>query len=184
MTAEAIDFPFDRSSVVEGAESTNFSFELQGELKVTQAGVATLHVRSDDSAELFVDGRRIVDNRGSHEPRWAEGDVALTEGSHRIEVRYQQYGGGAYLRAELELPGQPRRVIGKADVPDGFRGHASYHRREIGVSKEAALAHLRGLRVRYIVQTAGDSRFPMETQLGLRPLYEGSDVRLYEVPQP
>ena len=181
LTATALDFPFD-SPIVEGAEPTQFSFDLSGELLVDTPVEATFTVESDDGAELLVDGVRIVDDRGSHPARQATGTMTLSAGAHLVTVRYQQFGGAALLRVWWSPNGEPRRILGAGDVPAGFMGEARYRRRELKLPRDDALAHLHHLKVRYVVQTSEDSRYPMESQLGLRPLYEGLGVRIYAVP--
>jgi hypothetical protein len=181
ISAAAIDFPPDRP-VVAGAGSTKFTVDLQGELNVTQPGPADFFLECNDSGQLYVDDHLVVDNRGRHPTREMRGVTTLTAGHHRILVRYQSLGGESSLRASWTPEGGERRLLGGSDVPAGFRGTANYHRREMLITREQGLSHLHALNVRYIVQAVGDSTYLIEGQLGLRPMYTGEGVRIYEVP--
>jgi hypothetical protein len=178
---DTLDLSFDQP-VVEGAENDKFSLDLTGELRVGKATRATFTVESDDGSELFVDGRRVVDNRGAHAARTVSGIIDLAEGTHKLTIRYQQLDGDAVLRAWWEPAGESLRFLGASEVEGGFRGTVRFRRRELSVSREEGLNHLRDLRIRYVIQMRGDSRYPMETQLGLAPFYEGAGLRIYEVP--
>ncbi len=177
-----LDLDFSRP-IVPGAEPTDFSFDVTGELAVARAGRTTFTVDSDDGAVLLVDGRLVVDDGGIHPPRRREGTVALSPGSHRVEVRYEQDGGGALLRVTWQGPGEPASVLGPPAVPLGFSGSARFHRRSCRLPRAAALAHLRKLGVRYVVVDRAESRYLLETQLGLRSIFEGAGVRIYDVPR-
>ena len=178
----SLDLPFTKP-IVPGAEPTHFSFDVEGALPIARAGRYNFDVDSDDGGQLFVDGREVVDDGGTHPPTRRSGSVELAPGSHRVEVRYAQEGGGALLRVTWKGPGVASKVLGPDAVPQGFSGTARFRRRSCALARDAALAHLRALDVRYVVVDRSESRYLVETQLGLRPTYEGEGVRIYEVPR-
>lgn len=181
LAATRLDFPFV-TPVVDGAEPTQFSFQLRGALQVPADGAYTFFVQSDDAGVLLVDGRAVVDNGGEHPATERSQTLTLTAGAHPVELRYAQGEGGALVRAAWEGPGLARRVLGPEDVPGGFAGTVQFRRRQTGLAREAALAHLRVRQIRYVVVDARESRFLVETQLGLPPAAEQDGVRIYEVP--
>ncbi len=176
----ALDFAFD-APIVDGAEHTHFAMDLAGTLQVAQEGPAQFRVRSDDGSWLSVDGKRVVEIPGMHPALERSGEVALTAGPHTLAIHYEQIEGDAVLKAWWKPPGGVERVVGSPDLPEGLSGNASFRRRELNISREEALAHLRALHVRYIVQPQDDPRYIPETQLGLKPGYEGEGVRIYEL---
>lgn len=178
---ERIDFG-DGDPIVRGAEGARFSVQVRGTLVVREAGDHRFVLRSDDGSELRVDGRVVVDNGGVHPAREREGTVHLEPGEHRLALSFRQEGGGYEWRAWLEGPDHVRRILGPDDVPAGFQGTARARRRELRGTPEEALARLRERHIRYIVQGSDDSRWAVEDQLGLSPVYEGEGLRVYEVP--
>jgi len=178
-SADALDFDFAQG-VAPGAEPTSFSLDLTGVLEVPRDGEWRFSTVSDDDSELFVDGRLVVDNRGEHPARERSGTVELTAGAHRIRVAYRQRGGGALLRAFWEGPGAEKRTIRAPELRE-LQGQARFRRRGFAVGANEALKRLRELKVRYVVQDAGDSAWPMEGQLGLGPIWNGDGVRIYRV---
>jgi hypothetical protein len=183
ITSPSLDLPF-REPVAPGAEATRFSIELRGILRVPADGGYTFHLGSDDGAQLFVDAHRVVDNGGEHPYREASGARTLTRGLHVVSVRYTQVDGEARLAASWSGPGFDRRVLGPEDVPDGFEGRARFRQRATSLGRDEALAHLRSLKVAHVVVDLRESRYLLETQLGLAPAYVGDGVRVYEVPRP
>jgi len=75
-----------------------FSIRWSGYVFASRAGAYRFAVTSDDGSQLFVDGRLVVDNGGTHGVVRRENTVSLDRGAHAIVVQYFQ-GGGSY---ELE----------------------------------------------------------------------------------
>ena len=74
--------------------SQNFTVRWTGQLLVEKSGEYGFATASDDGSRLYIDGRMVVDNGGSHS--WAKKtEVQLSFGTHRLEVRLDQGGGGA-----------------------------------------------------------------------------------------
>jgi azurin len=65
-----------------------FGFVFEGDLAVPLDGDYYFTTSSDDGSTLLVDGKLVVDNDGAHSSRQAAGRIHLTQGSHRLEVRY------------------------------------------------------------------------------------------------
>ena len=61
-------------------------------------------LRSDDGARLFIDGRLIIDNDGSHSANFVVGKVALEKGLHRIEIKYFEDYMGQELLLRFQTP--------------------------------------------------------------------------------
>lgn len=59
-------------------------------LKLDKPDVYWFHMTSDDGAVLWIDGKEVVLNEGSHAGMHAMGSVALGSGFHEVELRYFQ----------------------------------------------------------------------------------------------
>ena len=82
-----------------------FAFVFEGDLTVPLDGDYYFATSSDDGSTLLVDGQLVVDNDGSHPPTQAAGRIHLTEGSHRLEVRYFEGGFSQELSVGWSGPG-------------------------------------------------------------------------------
>ncbi len=77
-----------------------FGIQFKGRLYIAQSGNYDFQINSDDGANLYINGSKIVDNDGIHSPRKREGSVYLAEGMHDFTVDYYQ---GPRVLIALEL---------------------------------------------------------------------------------
>lgn len=91
----------------------SFAFEYKTLLDVPERGVYRFYTNSDDGSQLFIDGKLIVDNDGSHNSRRMDGKVALEKGLHKIKVIYFE----DYMGELLEV-GWSSREIEEQLIPD------------------------------------------------------------------
>eukprot|EP01061_Rhynchopus_euleeides_P001573 TRINITY_DN1112_c0_g2_i2.p1 TRINITY_DN1112_c0_g2~~TRINITY_DN1112_c0_g2_i2.p1 ORF type:complete len:579 (+),score=127.49 TRINITY_DN1112_c0_g2_i2:22-1758(+) len=89
----------------------DFALRITGTLTVDTAGQHTFYLTSGDGSHLLVDGKRVVDNGGTHATQERRATVALSAGAHRIEVQYFQRDAGVVLSLEWETPADMRRLI-------------------------------------------------------------------------
>ena len=73
-----------------------FSTRWSGYLFVDRPGAYTMATTSDDGSQVYIDGRLIVENLGTHGARTREGLVRFERGSHAVVLQYSQAGGGSY----------------------------------------------------------------------------------------
>ena len=81
----------------ETGDHNNYALIATGEFEITEAGVRTFGVNSDDGFRLFVDGAVVAefaDPRGSADTL---GSVDLAAGTHTFELHYYENGGGAQV---------------------------------------------------------------------------------------
>ena len=86
------------STIVKGETAESFRATFSGYIKITQRGVYTFSVKSDDGSYLYINGELIVDNGGGHSATEKAGHVALYPGFHRIKIDYEQVGGDKELQ--------------------------------------------------------------------------------------
>jgi hypothetical protein len=89
-----------------------FAIDYTGKFWVQYPGIYRFLLTSDDGAKLYIDGKLIVDNDGTHAPLDAYGEAVLKVGLHRIEVAYFQ---GPRFSVALILrgasPDEPMKVF-------------------------------------------------------------------------
>ncbi len=66
-----------------------FAIKFRGRINVP-GGQCSFKLTSDDGANLYIDGNKVVDNDGIHPTRSKTGDVQLSKGWHDIRVDYYQ----------------------------------------------------------------------------------------------
>ena len=67
-----------------------FAIEYEGTFRVHTPGSYDFRLLSDDGAKLFIDGKLIIDNDGTHGPGSQSGKVALDDSSHSLSLQYFQ----------------------------------------------------------------------------------------------
>lgn len=67
-----------------------FRIEYRGKFTVQNADYYRFRLLSDDGAILYIDGYRIIDNDGQHEPRSREMTITLEAGEHDLKLSYWQ----------------------------------------------------------------------------------------------
>lgn len=82
-----------------------FALWFDGFFEAKVDGVFRFVARADDGVRVEIDGETILEDDGEHEPRDAEGAIALRKGHHRIRVSYFQGSEGKELDLKVEAPG-------------------------------------------------------------------------------
>lgn len=83
----------------EDVAADDFGIHVTGTFIVTEPGIRTFGVNSDDGNQLFIDGELVVEDPETHGSRDAFGSVDLAAGAHTLEYFFYERGGGAH--AEL-----------------------------------------------------------------------------------
>src|SRR5580698_1509579 len=89
-----------------------FAINYSGRFWVEKAGDYGFSLISDDGANLYIDGERVIENDGQHPPRERVGAVQLSHGVHEIRVSYFQ--GPRYhvaLVLKMAAPGEELRIF-------------------------------------------------------------------------
>jgi hypothetical protein len=110
-----VDFDWRSGRPAPGVPADGFGLRLSGELEAPASGTFTFHLRSDEGARLWVDGRKVVDDWGPHGERTRRGTIALVAGRrYPIVLEYRELQGPAMLRLLWSAPGVPREVVPSA----------------------------------------------------------------------
>lgn len=75
-------------SIAPADQKDHFGFEFDSYLKIDKKGVYLFYLYSDDGAILYIDGKPVVNNDGSHNARRADGRIGLDEGYHEMKLMY------------------------------------------------------------------------------------------------
>jgi PA14 domain-containing protein/glycosyl transferase family 87 len=87
------------------SDQSTFSIRWEGYLQIEQAGQYEFMLDSDDGSTLWLNGRRVVDNRGTHVRRQRHGSTQLDSGEHNIKLEYTQGVGNSFLSVSYKAPG-------------------------------------------------------------------------------
>ena len=100
------NFSFNRAKVDE-----YFGFQYKTLLKISQAGKYTFYLTTDDGGKMWIDGKLVINNDGSHGSNTEEAFMDLEAGYHRIEVKYFQKTQGKTLELAWQGPGFGEQVV-------------------------------------------------------------------------
>ena len=100
-------------SIQEAPVKDHFAYDFRTLINIPEKGVYRFYTYSDDGSKLFIDGKVVVDNDGSHNARLAKGKVALDAGFHELRVLYFE----DYMGESLEV-GVSSRTIKESVLPD------------------------------------------------------------------
>lgn len=69
-------------------EKDHFAVLFTTRMEIDETGKYTFGVISDDGAKLYIDGKEVIDNDGSHSADMKYGSIELTKGVHTVKVEY------------------------------------------------------------------------------------------------
>jgi hypothetical protein len=93
----------------------HFGLAFEGYVKVPEDGVYTIYTVSDDGSRLYLGGRLLVDNDGSHSSRQRSGLAVLEKGYHPIKIEYFEDYSGEQLIVKWKRQDGAVEVLGKGD---------------------------------------------------------------------
>lgn len=88
-----------------------FQAQLAGFLKVDQSGWYSLELSSDDSAVLYLDGFKVLDNSGTHSFQSLKKKQFLVAGFYKLKIEYTNYKGASGLKVSLGKKGEERKIL-------------------------------------------------------------------------
>lgn len=102
------NFSIERAKVGE-----YFGFQYKALINIAKAGKYKFYFTSDDGGKMWIDGKNVINNDGSHGANTEEAMLEMEPGYHRIEVKYFQKTQGKSLKLTWEGPG-----FDEQSVPD------------------------------------------------------------------
>ena len=79
----------------------HFGYDFRSFIKIPEKGVYYFDIASDDGSRLFIDGKEIIDNDGSHSQEFVAGKVALEAGFHEMRIIYFEDYMGQSLKIKI-----------------------------------------------------------------------------------
>ena len=79
---------------LEGLDCENgdhYAMTFEYDLKVKKADTYTFRLCSDDGSNLYIDGKKLIDDDGEHGPVFKVADIKLEKGTHLVRVDYFEY---------------------------------------------------------------------------------------------
>lgn len=99
-------------TISEAPAKDHFGYDFHTYIKIPEKGVYYFYVSSDDGSRLFIDGKEVVDNDGSHNLKCVGGKVGLEAGFHELKLLYFEN----YMGESLKV-----RMVSRSDdklIPD------------------------------------------------------------------
>lgn len=110
-------------SITDAPYEDHYGYEFSGYVDIPEKGVWEFMTKSDDGSVLYIDGRKTVDNDGSHAAVSATGRIALDKGLHSFRLLYFEDYEGQELSWGWKAPGD----AGFTDIPAQKLFHVNRH---------------------------------------------------------
>jgi PA14 domain len=91
--------------------SENFCVRWMGTIRCPKDSTYIFYTESDDGSQLFVDGKMVVDNGGSHGMRERQGRLKLAAGDHDLRIEFIQGEGQAGCKMAWAFDGRAKEII-------------------------------------------------------------------------
>jgi len=88
-----------------------FAVVWTGVLRVPKDGTCTLYLKSDDGAKLFLDGKMVIDNDGTHRMDLESKKLDLKAGDHDFKIEYFQNKDKAGCILSWKFEGSDKEVV-------------------------------------------------------------------------
>lgn len=107
--AEGMVSAFSLEDLPFSPDEDDFAVLFSAKVRIAKAGNYKFELSSDDGSRLYVDGKLVVDNDGSHTLTTKYGFAELSEGIHEVRIEYFEDCEGQYLYLNYGLDGEPLR---------------------------------------------------------------------------
>jgi hypothetical protein len=102
---------FSWTSGQEKPYTAPFSMKWEGLINIPKTGIYKFVLESDDGSWLYIDDQEIIDNGGEHAKTRSAGLVQISEGFHKLRIKYFDVGGEALLKLYWTPPGQTEEAV-------------------------------------------------------------------------
>ena len=86
-------------------KDTDYGIRFVGSFQVASTGAYTFALSSDDGSVLWIDGKKRIDNDGSHGTQTKKATLQLEAGWHPLQLCFWQGAGPSFLELTIEGPG-------------------------------------------------------------------------------
>jgi len=99
---------FDLAAIKERED--HYGVKFRGTFSIETEGSYTFYLLSDDGSKLYIDGKLIIDNDGSHGEIEKTGSIELTKGKHSIRVDYFDNINGEALKLMYSIGNNKKEI--------------------------------------------------------------------------
>ena len=99
-------------SIADAPAKDHFGYEFKSYIQVPKTGVYNFYLYSDDGSLLYIDGKVVIDNNGSHSAARKGGKIALEAGFHEVRLLYFEDYMGEKLKVKISS-----RWMEEQDIP-------------------------------------------------------------------
>ena len=92
----------------------NFYVKWTGAVKADKPGKYKFAVESDDGSRMFVDGKPVVNNGGSHGMAKVGGEIDLQPGAHQLVIEFFQGSSAMGCKFSWAPPGKNEEIVPEA----------------------------------------------------------------------
>ncbi|MFP6874465.1 MAG: PA14 domain-containing protein [Verrucomicrobiales bacterium] len=150
-------------------ERDSFGLVFNGKIEVTEAGIHTFTIASDDGSRLFINRKVVVKHDGIHAMSAKSGKVKLEAGSHDIELQYFEGSGQEELYVGWKPPGTKKELaLSKKGRPSGGGSPSG----QLLVAEDEARIY------RNFIQGAGPRAIGVGYPGGLNLAYDANNMRI------
>lgn len=89
----------------------HFGYDFKTYIRIPKTGVYNFYLYSDDGSLLFMDGKQVIDNNGSHSAARKGGKVHLEEGFHELHLLYFEDYMGEELKVKISSRWMEEQLI-------------------------------------------------------------------------
>jgi alpha-L-fucosidase len=89
----------------------HFGMEFKGYISVPETGLYRFAIDSDDGSQLWIAGKKLIDNDGLHSAKRMEATIALERGQHAFDVFFFEKTGQDELKVEWAYANEPFTAI-------------------------------------------------------------------------
>lgn len=108
----------------------NMALVFTGLIRIDKPGKYRFFTKTDDGSALYIAGKKVVDNDGTHGGQERSGEIELTKGNHPIKVIYFNVGGPYVFAVYYQGPGLKKR-----NVPASVLTHVGQAMKPVGFEK-------------------------------------------------
>ena len=80
-------------------------------INIPETAVYRFFINSDDGARLYIDGKLLIDNDGSHSAARKGAKIALNKGFHEIKIEYFEDYMGQELKVRILSKNMPEQLV-------------------------------------------------------------------------
>jgi acid phosphatase type 7 len=76
----------------------NFGLVIEGYIEISETGIRTFYINSDDGSKLYINDELLIDHDGDHSAMSKTGQTILAKGKHKIKIEYMEFKGSQHLQ--------------------------------------------------------------------------------------